>query len=276
MLRRQLGAELRRARERAKRSVVDVARSVGWSESKLSRIETANSGLRQADLERLLDVYAVAEPERARIIALAGQAQQRAWWEAYGDALPDAYEALIGFETEARSIFTYHAQLVPGLLQTAEYASAVMQTLVFSRPELITERLAVRLARQAVLATDRAARFWAILDEAVLRRPVGGADVMRRQLLRLVEASDRPTITIQVLPFAVGAHRGMEGSFVILEFEEGAADGPLVYCEGMTGGVFRTKPADLRSYWMSFEALRSAALTPEQSVALIKSAAEEG
>ncbi len=273
LLRRQLGAELRRIRERAQRSVADVARSVGWSESKLSRIETANSGMRKADLETLLDVYTIADSDRARITALFGQAQQRAWWEAYGDALPDAYEALIGFEAEATAIFSYQAQLVPGLLQTAEYASAIMRSLVFSRPELIEERLAVRLARQAVLARDRAPEFWAILDEAVLRRPVGGPDVMRRQLLRLVEASERPTIGIQVLPFAVGIHRGMEGSFVILEFDDKAGGGPLVYCEGMTGGVFRSKPAELRSYLMSFEALRAAALPPEESIDFIKALA---
>jgi transcriptional regulator with XRE-family HTH domain len=273
LLRRQLGAELRRLREGAQRSVAEVARSLGWSESKLSRIETANSGTRIADLERLLDVYAVGDSERARIRALAGQAEQRAWWEAYGDALPDAYEALIGFEAEATSIFTYQAQLVPGLLQTAEYASAVMETLVFTRPELIADRLRVRLARQALLARDRAPAFWAILDEGVLRRPVGGPAVMRRQLLRLVEASERPTIGIQVLPFTVGMHRGMEGSFTILEFDEHGTDRPLVYCEGMTGGVFRNKPADLRSYLMSFEALRSAALPTGDSHDLIKAMA---
>jgi transcriptional regulator with XRE-family HTH domain len=275
VLRRQLGAELRRIRERAQRSVADVARSVGWSESKLSRIETANSGMRKPDLERLLDAYAITDPERARLLALAGQAQQRAWWEAYGDALPDAYEAYIGFESEASAIFSYHAQLIPGLLQTAEYASAIMQTLVFSRPEVIAERLAVRLARQAVLTRDPPPQFWAILDEAVLRRPVGGPAVMRRQLLRLVEASERPMITIQVLPFAVGVHRGMEGSFIVLEFEDSNTGNALVYCEGMTGGVFRSKPAELRSYWMSFEAIRSAALSPERSVDLIKALAAE-
>ena len=275
MLRRQLGAELRRLRERAGRTVAEAARSAGWSESKLSRIETANSGLRRADLDRLLDAYAVTDPERTRINALAGQAQQRAWWEAYGEALPDAYEAYIGFEAEASAISSYHAQLVPGLLQTAEYASAVMQTLVFSQPELINERLAVRLARQAVLARDPPPQFWTILDEAVLRRPVGAPDVMRRQLMRLVEASERPMVTIQILPFEVGAHRGMEGSFIVLEFEDGGTESTLVYCEGMTGGVFRSKPAELRSYWMSFEALRSVALPPDRSVEFIKALAAE-
>lgn len=273
VLRRQLGAELRRIRERAQRTVADVAGELGWSESKLSRIETANSGIRDADLDRLLRAYGIAEAERARLAAMAGQARQRAWWEAYGDALPDAYETLIGFEAEASSIFTYEAQLVPGLLQTAEYANAIMQaSQVFDRPDVLGRRVAVRMARQAVLTRDPPPHLWAILDEAVLRRPIGGPDVMRRQLLRLVEASERPTITLQILPFAIGAHRALDGSFVILEFS-GGSDAPLVYSEGKTGGVFRSKPDDLQNYWTSFESLRTAALTPEESVRLVGAAA---
>jgi transcriptional regulator with XRE-family HTH domain len=269
MLRRQLGAELRRLRDRAQRTVSDVAVELGWSESKLSRIETAHTGIRKADLDRLLAVYAVQEAERRRLGALAGQARQRAWWEAYGDVLPNAYETYIGFEAEATSILNYEAQVVPGLLQTAEYASAVTQADgVFEHPDVISQRVAVRMARQAALTRDPPPQLSVVLDEAVLRRPIGGPDVLRRQLLRLIEAGDRPVITIQVLPFTVGAHRALAGSFIILEFG-GRPDPPLVYCEGMTGGVFRSKPEELHSYSTSFEALRAAALKPEQSVELI-------
>jgi transcriptional regulator with XRE-family HTH domain len=271
MLRRQLGVELRRLRDRAQRTVAEVAHGLGWSESKLSRIETANSGIRRPDLERLLDAYEVPEAERARLIALAGQARQRAWWEAYGDALPDAYETYIGFEAEASAIFTYEAQVVPGLLQTDEYASAIMRAfLADDRPEVINQRVAVRMARQAVLTRDPPPTLWAILDEAALRRQIGGADVMRRQLQRLVETSQRQILTLQVLPFAAGAHRALDGSFVVLEFG-GDADHPLVYSEGMTGGVFRSRQQEWRIYWMSFEALRSLSLGPEESVEFIKS-----
>ena len=141
MLRRQLGAELRRLRERVGRTVGEVARELGWSESKLSRVETAVSGIRAGDLERLLDAYGIENAERARLIGLSGQARQRAWWEAYGDALPNAYETYIGFEAEASSIYTYEAQVVPGLLQTAEYTSAIMQAeLADDRPEIIGQR----------------------------------------------------------------------------------------------------------------------------------------
>src|SRR4051812_28619904 len=127
LLRRQLGAELRRLRSRAGRTVADVAAELGWSESKLSRIETASIGVSGADLDRLLSGYGVTDKDRDRLLALRVQARQRAWWEAYGDVLPDAYETLIGFESEASLISTYEAQVVPGLLQTDEYANAVTQ-----------------------------------------------------------------------------------------------------------------------------------------------------
>jgi transcriptional regulator with XRE-family HTH domain len=265
MLRRQLGAELRRLRERARRTVSEMARELRWSESKLSRIETAATGIRDADLGRLLAAYKIGDQERARIISLAGMSRQRAWWEAYGDALLDPLETYIGFEAEASAIYAYDATILNGLLQTAEYASAIIRTLsIGERPDVASQRVAVRMARQAVLSRDPAPRLSVIVDEAVLRRPVGGADVMHRQLMRLQEVSQQPQITLQVLPFAVGAHRGVDGSFSILEFPNDA-DHPLVYCDGMTGGVFRSKPDDLRRYWMSLESLRAAALPPPES-----------
>lgn len=268
MLRRQLGAELRRLREASGRTAASAAAKLDWSESKLSRIETAHTGIRNADLDRLLVLYKVPEPERAKLMALAGQSRQKAWWEAYGDSLPNAYETFIGFEAEATGIFTYECQVVPGLLQTAEYAYAVTQIDHVAEPELVNQRVSVRMARQAVLTREPAPRLWAIVDESVLRRSVGGDDVMRRQLRRLVEAAELSMIIIQVLPFAVGAHRGLAGSFVLLEFA-GSTEHPLVYCEGMTGGVIRSKPEEMRQYWMSFEALKAASLSEPDSIAFI-------
>jgi transcriptional regulator with XRE-family HTH domain len=273
LLRRQLGAELRRLRERTHRTVADVAADLGWSQSKLSRIETATIGITGADLERLLGGYGVADKERARLLALRVQARQRAWWEAYGDALPDAYETYIGFEAEATSIATYEAQVVPGLLQTDEYANAVTQADgVYEDPDVLGQRVAVRMARQSVLTRDPPPLLSAILDEAVLRRPIGGPAVLHRQLLRLLESGERPTVVIQVLPFETGAHRALAGSFIILEFAEGT-DQPLVYSEGMTGGVFRSRPEEVRSYQTSFDALREAALSPGRSTEFIRALA---
>jgi transcriptional regulator with XRE-family HTH domain len=278
MLRRQLAAELRRLREATHRTVADVAGELGWSESKLSRIETANTGIRRDDLERLLGAYGVAAAERSKLVALAGQAGQarlRAWWETYADALPDVYETYIGVEAEARAISTYEAQVVPGLLQTDEYANAVTQgDGVVSDSEVINQRVLIRMARQAVLTRDPPPQLWAILDEAVLRRPIGGPDVMRRQLLRLVEMGERPTITIQVLPFSVGAHQALAGSFIVLEFATGTEQS-LVYSEGLTGGVVRSKRSDVERYAKSFEALKAAAPAPEESLQFIDAVAHD-
>ena len=275
LLRRQLGAELRRLRERAGRTVADMVAGLGWSSSKLSRIETATIGISGPDLERLLTEYGVGDKERARLLALRVQARQRAWWEAYGDVLPDAYETLIGFETEAKAISTYEAQVVPGLLQTDEYAKAVTQADgIYEDPDVLGQRVAVRMARQSVLTRDPPPILSVVLDEAVLRRLIGGRQVLHRQLLRLLEAGERPTVTIQVLPFEAGAHRALAGSFIILEFGDGT-DQPLVYSEGMTGGVFRSRPDEVRSYQTSFEALREAALSPGQSTDLIRALADD-
>ena len=241
MLRRQLGAELRRLRERAQRTVAEVAAELGWSESKLSRIETANTSIRSADLQRLLGTYKVTDQENARLAAFANMARQRAWWEGYGDALLDPYKTLLGFESEAKAIYVYDALLLHGLLQTNEYASAVIRAVsIGERPDVIEQRVAVRMARQAVLTRQPPVELYVVVDEAVLRRPVGGVDVMRRQLRRLIEVSEQPAITLQVLPFSVGAHRGIDGAFSILEFPSGTED-PLAYADGMTFTRYRPR-----------------------------------
>jgi transcriptional regulator with XRE-family HTH domain len=268
-IRRQLGAELRRLRERAQRTIADVADELRWSESKLSRIETAQIGIRPNDLGKLLTVYGVDRTVRTRFAAMAGQARQKAWWEAYGDALPDAYETYIGFEADAQRLREYNAMVVPGLLQTDEYAHAVIKSDSTSdEPGLVGQRVSVRLARRAVLTREPPLELDVIVDEAVLRRPVGGPDVLRRQLISLTEGSNRPTVTVRVVPFAAGAHRGLAGSFSILDFP-GEAQDPIVYCDGMTGGVFRTRHHELLGYLDAFEALRNTALAPKESRAFI-------
>lgn len=276
-LRRQLGAELRRLR--ADRTVAGVAAELGWSESKLSRIETAHTGVRPKDLDRLLEAYAVAEDARVRIRALAGQSRQRAWWEAYGDVLPNAYETYIGFEAEATNILVFEALLVHGLLQTDEYARAVFEAdgrrhdgRRFDDAE-IDQKVQVRMARQAVLTRQPPPDLVLILDEGALRRRIGGPGVLRRQLNWLNEAGERNNITIRVLPFEVGAHSALGGPYTILRFTGG--DQPLVYCEGRTGGVFRTRPDEVDGYIASFDGLRDAALTPRDSARFITELANE-
>jgi transcriptional regulator with XRE-family HTH domain len=256
-------------RENAQQTAAEVVALLGWSESKISRIETGHIGIRTSDLDRLLSIYGVPSRTRSRLRGLAAQSRQRAWWEAYGDSLPNAYETYIGLEAEASRISTYEAQIVHGLLQTDEYANAVIAADgVFDDPGVLDQRVAVRMARQAVLARHPAPEFAVVLDEAVIHRQIGGPDVLRRQLGRLIELGERPNVTIQILPFAAGAHRGLAGSFVLLDFP-GETEDPIVYSEGLTGGVFRSKPDDLRSYREGFEALHTASLTPEQSMELL-------
>ncbi len=272
LLRRQLGAELRRLREAARKTAAEVASELGWSESKVSRIETANSSVRNPDLTKLFDLYGTSVVERGRIIALATQSRQRAWWEAYGEALLGAYETMIGFESEAAEVFIYDAVILHGLLQTVEYAGAIINSVsAGERPDVVTQRVSVRMARQAVLTRDPPPKIWAILDEAVLKRPVGGGDVMKRQLMRLLEIADRPTVTLQMVPFERGAHRGIDGAFTVLDFA-GETEQPLVYCDGMTGGVFRTRPEEVRRYLMAFESLRTVALSHTETLEYIQRA----
>ena len=275
-IRRQLGAELRRLRERGHRTVADVAAELGWSESKLSRIETAHTNIRPNDLGRLLTVYAVDKATRSRLGAMAGQARQRAWWEVYGDALPNAYETYIGFEAEAVLLREFNLNVVPGLLQTDEYAHAVTKAGPPGEddPDLVSQLVQVRMTRRAVLTREPPLELHAIIDEAVLRREVGGRDVMHRQLRALLDAAERPTVTIQVLPFGVGAHPALISSFLLLGFAPGEGD-PIVYCDGMTGGVFRNRPAECDVYTAAFVVLSEAALDPADSLTMLGATAHE-
>ncbi len=273
MVRRQLGVELRRLREQANRQSGAVARELGWSDSKLSRIETARNGVSAEDLDRLCEIYAVAAGVRERLSELARQSRQRAWWEAYGHVLQNQYEIYIGYEAEATAIHGYYAMVVPGLLQTDEYARALLEAdRPDEEPSLLRQRVAVRMARQAILSGHPPPTLEAVIDEAVIRRQVGGADVMRRQVRRLIAQSQRDSISVRVLPFSAGAHQGLSGSFVVLDLPANIG-GPLVYCEGMTGGVVRSKPEDLRSYTDGYRSISEVALSAADSVAFLEGAA---
>jgi transcriptional regulator with XRE-family HTH domain len=269
--RRQLGDELRRLR--GDRTLADVADHLGWSQSKISRIENGKLGISDADLTQLVESYSPTEQERARIAALTSSPSRKTWWEPYSDALTDPYEAYIAAEERAASILAYEALVVPGLLQTAEYAKALIGSNDSLRdPDLISQRVQVRMARKAVLVREPEPAFHAVVDEAVLRRPVGGAELFRRQMLGLVEASQRPNIVLQVVPFDAGAHLGLtSGSFTLLEIEAGAG---IVYSEGLTGGVIRTDLDDVRGYRDSLKSICEAALDREESRVLVSTIAE--
>ncbi|MFK3982641.1 helix-turn-helix domain-containing protein [Micromonospora sp. NPDC050397] len=270
--RRRLGAELRRLREAAGVTIEVVAERLECSQSKISRIETGHTTATVRDVRDMITIYGIVGAESEDLLQIAREARQKGWWASYSTVLTSAY---VGFEAAAGSIRAYEQQVVPGLLQTEDYAKAMIRS---ARPDITAEeveqRVRVRLSRQSLLSQDDPIDVWVVLDETVVSRPVGGDEVMRGQLKRLVEAADQPNVTIQILPFDVGAHAGMDGTFTILDFPE-PGDPPVVYAENATGGLFLEKVEELQKYAFIFDHIRAAAIRPEDSVALIASLAEE-
>ncbi len=267
--RRRLAAALRQLREARNLSCTDAGKAAGWSESKISRIETGQVGIRQDDLERLLDLYEVTGEPRAALLTLRRQATHRGWWHSYADAVPAWFEAYVGLEDGAKSLLTYQNQLVHGLMQTEDYAAAVIRA---ARPwatdDEVERQLAARATRQALLTAGNPLQVWAVLDEAVLRRPVGGAATMRAQLNWLREIAAFPNVTLQVLPFDAGAHASMGTSFEMLQFPE-PGDTAIVYIEDHTSSQYLETPADVERYTLVFDHLRASALSPERSTDFI-------
>jgi transcriptional regulator with XRE-family HTH domain len=271
--RRKLGAELRALRTGAGLTSGQAARLVGWHQSKVSRIETGASGVKPADVRLLLDAYAVRDSQlRELLLVLAGlddDGGRHHWWHAYRGVLPPTYRDFISLESQASGMRTLETSVVPGLLQTPEYARAVTRAVVDGldggRLDALVE---VRLARQDVLHAHPPLELDVVLDEAVLRREVGGPEVMARQLERLAEAARLPQVRLQVLPFAAGEHIGVTGPFVIFSFSS-TSDLDVVVIDHLTSSLHLERKEDLEAYAEAFDALRSHALPPEDSLDLI-------
>jgi transcriptional regulator with XRE-family HTH domain len=265
--RRRLGMELRRLRDEAGLTIERVAKSLECSESKVSRIENGQVGASPRDVRDMLELFGVSGQQRDALIQLAREARHKGWWHAYGDV--PVVPAYIGLEDTAPAFRMYAAQLVPGLLQTRAYASAVLRAL---RPGLDAEQLErwveLRMNRQRLLTREHPPTLWAILDEAVLRRPVGGPEVMHEQLQLLGRAARRPNITLQVLEFTSGEHAGMDGGFTIFGFSQSAAS-DVVHLDNTSGDLYLETPGQIEQYNRVFDQLRSAALEPADSVALL-------
>jgi transcriptional regulator with XRE-family HTH domain len=265
--RRELGVELRRLR--GGRRAAAVATALGWSESKISRIETAHTAISEEDLERLLTAYGVRVEDRGRLRDLARSGRARAWWTPYRSSVPDPYDEFVALEAEATFISEWESQVVPGLLQTDEYARAVIEAGADVGNQAVAQRrLALRMARQAVLTREPAPSLLMVLDEAVLYREVGGVEVLRRQVAKLAEDSRRPGVELRILPFSAGAHAGQGESFMVLDFPAGTRN-PIVHSEGLSGGLFRVTAAEVEVYQDAFDDLRERALSPEQSRTVI-------
>lgn len=271
--RRKLGAELRTLRAGARLTSGEAAALVGWHQSKVSRIETGASGVKPADVRLLLDAYGVRDAQlRELLLLLAGHEDgdgRGDWWHAYRGVLPPAYRDFISLESQASGMRTLETSVVPGLLQTSEYARAVTRAAVGGLTEERLDALVeVRLARQDVLRSDPPLELDAVLDEAVLRREVGGPEVMARQLRRLSEAAQLPQVRLQVLPFGAGAHIGITGPFVVFSFSS-TSDLDVVVLDHLTSSFYLEGKEDLRAYTEAFDALRIHALSPEESLDFI-------
>ncbi|MER7460635.1 helix-turn-helix transcriptional regulator [Micromonospora sp. NPDC126480] len=270
VLRMMLGAQLRRLRE--SRGVT--REGAGWeiraSESKISRMELGRVGFKERDVADLLTLYGVTdEQEREVLLKLARDANSPGWWHRYGDVLPSWFQAYLGLEAAAALIRTYEVQFVPGLLQTREYARAVV-LLGHARAAAaeVDRRVALRMQRQRLLRRDDPPQLWAVVDEAALRRPIGGPRVMREQLAALIEATKSPNVRLQVMPFAAGGHAAAGGAFSILRF--GDADLPdIVYIEQLTSALYLDKREDLDHYAVAMERLCVEAEPPERTPELL-------
>jgi transcriptional regulator with XRE-family HTH domain len=256
VLRIVLGSQLRRLRERRQITCEEAGAAIRASHSKISRMELGRVRCRRRDVADLLTLYGVTdEDEQKGMLALADRANEPGWWHSYSDILPNWFEIYIGLEEAASRIRTYEVQFVPGLLQTEDYARAVTLLGHPSAPgHEVERRVGLRMRRQSLLEADDPAHLWAVVDEAVLRRPLGGKRVMRRQLEHLLELTELPNVTLQVVPFKRGGHAAAGGPFSILRFAD--RDLPdVVYLEQLTSALYLDKREDVDHYHMVMERL---------------------
>lgn len=260
--------ELRRLRERAGVTIDQVAARLECSASKISRIETGQTGVTPRDVRDILMVYDIEHEIIDDLVEIAREAREKGWWQPYGDVLTSAY---VGLEAAADRIRAYEAQVVPGLLQTEGYARAMIEA---ARPGIsdgeVDRRVRVRTGRQSLLMQNEPIDFWVVLDEAVLRRPVGGPDIMRCQFDHLVSMARLPNVTLQVLPFHAGAHAGMDGTFAMLLYE-GSASQNVVFAANAAGGLILERDDELQRYAFIFDQLRLCSLHPADSISMIAS-----
>ncbi|MFE5325725.1 helix-turn-helix domain-containing protein [Embleya sp. NPDC056575] len=271
--RRRLGLELRAIRESVGLKGEEAAKRLTWSNSKLSRIETGRTTPTAADVTKLLDLYDVTDTARREVLAvLTREARKKGWWQLYSEV---PYSTYIGLETEASQMQTYQ-HVIPGLFQTEHYAEAINRaTTIGLTEEMLEQRLEVRLTRQEILTRPAPLEVRAVLDEAAIRREVGGPDVMREQLRRLLDVADLENVIMQVIPFSAGAHFGtLVGPFVILSYSH-PSDPDIVYVEGNTGDPYPDRTGEVEHYRVMFDHLRAATLSVAKTQDLIRKLSRE-
>jgi transcriptional regulator with XRE-family HTH domain len=270
VLRILLGTQLRRLREEKGIAVQTAGQAIRASDAKISRLELGRVGYKQRDVADLLTLYGVLdEREREVFFTLAREASSPGWWHKYSDVLPGWFEMYVGLEQAASMIRNYQVQFVPGLFQTEDYARAVT---MLGHPGVsdseVDMRVDLRMARQELLTRPGAPNVWAVVDEAALRRAVGGTRVMRAQLERLIELTELPNVTVQAVPFLTGGHAAAGGSFSILRFSEPDIH-DIAYLEQLTSAIYLDKRADVTSYLMVMDRLCAEAAPPEETKQLL-------
>jgi transcriptional regulator with XRE-family HTH domain len=266
-----VGAQLRRLRNARNISRERAAEAIRASEWKIHRLENGQVSFKERDVVDLLRLYGVSDPgDVAGFVILAREANEPGWWHQYNDLLPQWFKTYVDLESAAVLIRSYEAQFVPGLLQTEEYMRAVIRGAHLDESsEGAERRIALRMARQVLLTQARAPRLWAVVDEGALRRPVGGRDVLRAQLERLIEAAELPNVTLQVLPFGAGAHPAMIGAFSILRFPE--PDLPdVVYLEHLTNALYLDKRDEVEEYLHVIDTICLHAARPDRTVEILR------
>jgi transcriptional regulator with XRE-family HTH domain len=280
--RRQLGRYLRDARGKARLTVKAAAEALEWSEAKIWRIETGQTSLRSLDVEAMCRVYGVDAEMTEALMGLAKETKTRGWWHAYGDVIPGGFDVYIGLEGAASEFHWYESELVPGLFQTADYTRAlIMADHDDIGTEEVERRVRLRMERQTLLTRATAApELRVVLNEAIVRRPVGGAGVQAGQLSRLVEVAELPNVALRVATFAAGLHHGiMSGPFVTLRFPTNgdgkASEPPTVYVDGFTGDLYLDKPQEIERYDQAFQRIWGASLNEADSKKLLIEVAKE-
>jgi transcriptional regulator with XRE-family HTH domain len=263
---RQLARELRLLRAADGRTGEEIGALLGWSGAKISRIETARTAISTTDLRTLLDIYGVTGEPAEKLLVLARTANVRGWWDAYPD-FDAAYTTLIGLEAEAASVHCYSALALHGFLQTEDYARQIIGTRPVVPPGEVERLTQVRLRRQSRLTGPDPLEFSAVLDEATIRRQIGGPDVMRAQLRHLIDVAHLPNVTLQVLPFSAGVHPATSGTFIVLKFPFPGNE--IVYLELMNSSLYVEQEVDVYKYSLAFDDLRGRALDPEGSIDFI-------
>ena len=271
-----VGAQLRRLRTEMGLTREEAGEAIRASEWKIHRLENGQVGFKERDIIDLLRLYEVTDPDEvAGFLLLTREANTPGWWQHYGDVLPRWFRTYVDLESAATLIRTYEGQFIPGLLQTDDYMRAVVQGAHLDESsEEMGRRVRLRMARQTLLTREHPPRLWAVVDEAALRRPVGGPEVMRGQLERLIDASKLPNVTLQVLPFAVGAHSGMPGAFSILRFADPELP-DVVYLEHLTNAVYLDKRDEVERYLDVMESLCDDSEHPGRTVELLERVLDE-